>query len=92
MVNREPPQEYQVDSDKRVRKFLKRHPDLAEKWPSIRDSLAQRPHTGTHITHLKGQFHCSRRWRVDPYRILFDIDNSAQRVYVFDADTRQNIY
>jgi mRNA interferase RelE/StbE len=93
MVNREPdPQAFQVESDKRVRKFLNRHPDLAEKWPDIREYLTQQPHTGTHITHLKGQYQCSRRWRFDPYRILFDIDNSARRVYVFDADTRQNIY
>ena len=83
---------YAVTLHKQVEKFLRKHPDLREKWSDIEKTLVYRPLVGPQITHLKGELFCSRRWRVDPYRVLYDVDEDGHVVFVFRADTRGDIY
>jgi mRNA-degrading endonuclease RelE of RelBE toxin-antitoxin system len=84
--------EYRVLLHRRVRKFLRQHPEFRERWEEIVVALSLRPKEGPRITHLKGQFHCSRRWRADPFRVLYDVYDNDREVNVYDADTRGDIY
>jgi mRNA-degrading endonuclease RelE of RelBE toxin-antitoxin system len=87
------PQHYRIEPNNRVLQFLKKHVEFAEKqWPRIVQALAIRPYQGSQITHLKGQLHCSRRWRAGIFRVLYDVSDEDKVVYVFDAGERRDIY
>ena len=86
------PDAYQVNVHQRAARFINRHPDLKDRIDGIRQHLALNPHAGPRITHLKGRFHCCRRWRESDYRILYDIIEDDRMVTIFDADNRGQIY
>ena len=84
---------YEVNIGNRARKFIRRHPDLKAQWDNeILQSLVARPLLGPRITHMKGNLHCSRRWKTGTFRILYDVYNDDRFVDVFDADIRGDIY
>ena len=83
---------YEVVFERRAIRFVNRHPELTDRFIEISDYLAQRPHSGPRITHLKGRFQCCRRWREGDYRPLYDIIEDGLLVTVFDADNRGQIY
>ena len=87
------PDTYHVEAGNRVRRFLRRHPDLNAQWQSqILNALITRPLQGPQIVHMKGRFSCSRRWRVGTYRILYDVNEEGHRIRVYDVDVRGDIY
>ena len=84
---------YRIEVGNRARRFLRRHHELRAEWEGqIRDQLAASPLSGPKITHLKGRFHCNRRWRESGYRILYEVVEDDRLIRVFDADTRGDIY
>ena len=84
---------YRVELKSRVTKFFRNHPDLREQWDSaICHAVSIDPHQGPTIRHMKGQYHCSRRWRAGDYRLLYDIHEDDRVVHVFDAGNRGDIY
>ena len=75
-----------------VRRFLRRHRDLADEIGDIRSHLALRPYRGPKIEHLKARYQCSRRWRTSGYRLLYEIIEPASIVHIFHADVRGDVY
>ena len=86
------PFDVQICIPRRARKFLKNHLELQDALPGIKDQLARQPRRGTHIKHLKAQYHCARRWEENSYRILYSIHDVEQIVAIFDVGPRPNIY
>ncbi len=84
--------QYQVILLPRAARFIDRRPDLEARINAMRQYLSVNPYAGPRITHLKGRFHCSRRWREGDYRILHDIIEDDRVVEVYDADNRGQIY
>ena len=84
--------QYQVIVLPRAARFIDCHPDLEARVNGILQYLPVNPYTGTRIAHLKGRFHCRRRWREGDYRILYDIIEDDQAVEIFDADNRGQTY
>ena len=84
--------QYQVILLPRAARFIGRHPDSEARINAMRQYLSVNPYAGPRITHLKGRFHCRRRWREGDYRILYDIIENDQVVEIFDADNRGQIY
>ena len=84
--------QYQVIMLPRAARFIDRRPDLEVRVNGILQYLSVNPYAGPRITHLKGRFHCRRRWREGDYRILYDIIKDDRVVEVFDADNRGQIY
>lgn len=83
---------YEVREHRRVKRFLRRHPEFAGEMEDIRSALSARPHRGPRVTHLKPPLLCSRRWRTAGYRLLYDILEDNGVVHIFDADVRGDIY
>ena len=84
---------FTVNVGNRARKFIRRRQDLQAQWEEeILQELERRPLEGPRIAHLKGQYHCSRRWRTGTYRILYDVYSAERAVDVFDADVRGDSY
>ena len=83
---------YEVELDRRVRKFLKAHPDWSDRVLKISAEIAIRPYVGPKIDHMKGRYHCSHRWAEGSFRFLYDIDDQTRTIYLFDAGPRGDIY
>ena len=75
-----------------VRKFLRTHPDLDDKWYEIVDQIRQSPRLGAHIDHLKAPWLCSYRWDEGSYRIKYDVDDKDEEIYFYDANSRGDVY
>ncbi len=87
------PELYRIEVGRRAERFFNRHRELAAEWESlIRPTLCTTPYRSVRISHLKGQYYCSRRWRTGNYRILYDVVEEEMVVRVFDADNRGDVY
>ncbi|OGO47800.1 MAG: hypothetical protein A2W34_04255 [Chloroflexi bacterium RBG_16_64_32] len=87
--------DYRVEQHKRVKKFIRKHTDLNDRWPEIESVLAGSPrgHQGDDtIVHLKANLLCNYRWREGSYRLLFEVDDETKTVLIFDADSRGQVY
>ena len=84
--------DYRITIHRAVRKFLRTHPDLADKWDSIVSQIQASPRMGTHIDHLKAPWFCSHRWDEGTYRIKFDIIEDDREIYFYDANNRGDVY
>ena len=84
--------QYQVTVHPRAARFINRHPGLEARVNGVLQYLSMNPYAGSRIIHLKGRFHCRRRWREGDYRILCDIIEDYRVVEIFDADNRGRIY
>lgn len=83
---------YKVSLHRAVRKFLRNHPDLAEKWEGIVSQIQTSPRTGAHIDHLKGEWLCSYRWDEGSYRVKYEVDDKNVELYFYDANNRGDAY
>ncbi len=84
---------YRLEVGNRARRFLRNHQELNVQWESgIREAIAADPLNLARSAHLKGRFHCSRRWRTGSYRILYEVVEDDRLIRVFDADVRGDIY
>lgn len=84
-----------VHRHRSVDRFLDRHPELLERWPDIESELATNPYgrSGSdRIVHLKGRFQCNFRLREGDYRFLYEVLENEQVVWVYDADSRGQVY
>ena len=87
--------DYRVEQHRRVKKFIRKHTDLNDRWPEIESVLADSPrgHQGDDtIVHLKANLLCNYRWREGSYRLLFEVDDETKTVLIFDADSRGQVY
>ena len=87
--------DYRVEQHKRVKKFIRKHTDLNDRWPEIESVLADSPrgYQGDDtIVHLKANLLCNYRWREGSYRLLFEVDDETKTVLIFDADSRGQVY
>ena len=75
-----------------VRKFLRNHPDLADKWEEIVQRIQADPRRGSHIDHLKGPWLCSYRWDEGSYRIKYEVLDNNSELHFYDANNRGDVY
>lgn len=90
--NHDPTLAYEVTLHRAVRKYLRTHPDLDDKWSGIVDRIQRSPRLGSHIDHLKGDWRCSYRWDEGSYRIKYDVNDNEGEIYVYDANNRGDVY
>lgn len=95
--NASPPQAapYSVQRAKKVDKYLGRHTDLRRQWPQVQSALSDNPYArqgSDVIVHLRGDLLCNYRWRQGDYRFLYEVHNDARVVWVFDVDSRGQVY
>ena len=83
---------YEVDVNRNVARFLRRHPDLRSKWDDIVHRVLSNPRRGPHIDHLKGVWNCSYRWNEGTYRIKYEVLPETGEIYFYDANTRGDVY
>ena len=84
--------DYQIRLHHAVRKFLRTHPDLEDKWDGIVGQIQQNPRIGPHIDHLKAPWFCSYRWDEGSYRIKYDVDDQDDEIHFYDANSRGDVY
>lgn len=75
-----------------VRKFLRRHPALAQQWPHIESQVCENPTLSGHSDHLKGIWHCDYRWEEGSYRIKYEILEDRRVIHFYDASLRGQAY
>ena len=80
--------DYRVTLHRSVRRFLRSHPDLQEKWDEIVNQIRSNPRAGRHIDHLKGPWNCSYRWDEGSYRIKYEVLDSEAELHFYDANNR----
>lgn len=83
---------YKVSLHRAVRKFLRSHPDLSERWEGIVSQIQTSPRVGSHIDHLKGVWLCSYRWDEGSYRVKYEVDDQNVELYFYDANNRGDVY
>ncbi len=83
---------YKVSLHRAVRKFLRNHPDLSERWEGIVSQIQTSPRVGSHIDHLKGAWLCSYRWDEGSYRVKYEVDDKNVELYFYDANNRGDVY
>ena len=83
---------YQVRLHRSVRKFLRTHPDLEDKWDDIVGHIQRSPRIGGHIDHLKSPWFCSYRWDEGSYRIKYDVHDDEEEIHFYDANSRGDVY
>ena len=79
---------------RRARKFLKKHPELQERFAQIIDDLTQdpfAPHLAYH--HLGGKFKGVQAISItDSYRITLTIAISDQEIILLDVGSHEEVY
>lgn len=83
---------YRVTVHPEVKRYLRRHQGLKAKWNEIVVEILQSPERGPHIDHLKGDWHCSYRWKEGTYRIKYEVLEEFEEIHFYDAGTRGDIY
>ena len=83
---------YQVRIHRAVRRFLRSHRDLEDKWAEIVDQVLSSPRLGPHIDHLKSPWFCSYRWDEGSYRIKYDVHDDDNEIHFYDANSRGDVY
>ena len=83
---------YEIELHRSVRRFFRRHQELAATWDGIRIRISESPRQGAHINHLKGRWHCNYRWRQGDYRFLYEVIDREGVVHVYHAGARGDVY
>ena len=83
---------YDVELHRSVRRFLRRHHELAAIWDEISSRISESPRQGGRINHLKGRWHCNYRWRQGDYRLLYEVIDGENVVHVYHAGARGDVY
>jgi mRNA-degrading endonuclease RelE of RelBE toxin-antitoxin system len=83
---------YKVQVVPKVMKFIQRNPELRRLWEERRPHLLESPRLGQGIRHLREQFHCNYRIRLDVWRLLYEVDDESGVVRLYRARARDNAY
>ena len=83
---------YDIELHRSVRRFLRRHGELASRWGDIARRISESPRRGARINHLKGRWHCNYRWREGDYRILYEVIDGENVVHIYHAGVRGDVY
>ena len=68
------------------------HPDLHDRWEVILSQIRSHPRLGPRIDHLKGELHCSYRWKEGNYRIKYEVLDAESEIHFYDANNRGDVY
>ena len=83
---------YKLELDKKVRKFLKTHPDIATRFFYVMKELTKNPYTSLlDIKKLAGSVN-HYRLRIWKYRFLYEVRENEILIYFYKADSRWNVY
>lgn len=83
---------YNIQTHKRVDKFLAKHPDLKISFFSKFETIAQSPFKNNCDTKtLQGKKN-HYRLRIGKYRFLYTLIDTNILIYIYDADSRGDIY
>ena len=84
---------FEVRLETQPKKFIKKHSNFQDSIVTIGQYLEHNPFAGSRIRHLKGRYHCSRRWREGDYRLLYTVDNKRREIIIYRIDRRaKDIY
>lgn len=87
------PHSYKIEIHKQVKKFLKKHQELAKAWEEdIKLHLTVSPKQGDSIGHMKAKLHCNHRWATPQYRVLYTVFDECRVIRVFRAGNRGDVY
>lgn len=84
--------DYEITVHRTVRRFLRNHRDLGNKWDDIVRQILLSPRQGSHIDHLKGIWFCSYRWDEGSYRIKYEVLDADSEIHFYDANNRGDVY
>jgi mRNA interferase RelE/StbE len=74
-------------------KFYRKSEDiLKERVADAIDVIARNPHLGSHIKKLKGDLKHMHRFRVGDLRILYEIDDAQETVWIKTIEWRGSAY
>ena len=76
----------------KVMRFIQRNPELRRLWEERRPHLLESPRLGQGIRHLREQFSCNYRLRLDDWRILYEVDEQHEAILVYRARLRDHAY
>lgn len=65
---------------------------LAKKLARCFQQLEREPRRHNAIKLLAGAFKGFRRYRIGPWRVVYEIDDAAQRVHVLSVAHRREVY
>ena len=83
---------YLIQTHKRVDKFITKHPEISHSFFKKFEKIAQNLFENTcDIKPLKGKKN-AYRLRIGKYRFLYTIIEKEIHIYVYDADSRGDIY
>lgn len=83
---------YEFEYHGSVQKYFRRNRQFAERWESLTESLSESPYAASNVTHLKGPLHCSYRKQIGDYRVIYDVDDTAMVIRVYEAGRRGGMY
>lgn len=73
--------------------FCHRYPEMRERFIEALAELCADPVSRPPaVSHLKGQYHCSRRKRFGSFRIRYDFDPGNQLIRLLEVGPRSNVY
>ena len=84
---------YTIETGKEVRKFLVKHPEIAERYVDKTVVIQNNPHhpEGVDVKPYIGHpWHY--RMRIGKYRFLYEVIDDQVLIYFYDADSRGDIY
>lgn len=83
---------YLVTTSKKVDKFLFRHAEIAKRYTRVISYLRENPFSPfvdwKKMKGLENQF----RFRIGKYRFLYTVKEEKILIFVYDADSRGDIY
>ena len=83
---------YRIKTHKTVDKFLQRHPEVVPRFFKHFEKIAESPFFNTcDIKLLMGEKN-HYRLRIGKYRFLYEIIDDQILIYVYDGDSRGDIY
>ena len=83
---------YQFNTHKRVDKFLAKHPDISQKFALSMKEIITNPFQNSCDTKVLKGLKNHYRLRVGKYRFLYEIIEEKIFIYIYDADSRGDIY
>ncbi len=83
---------YGLTMHQNVRKFLRKHTDIAPKIVEKLEILAQNPYDNTLDIAKLQSYENHYRLRIGKYRLLYEIIETQILIYAYDIDSRGDIY
>ncbi len=84
---------YTVQTSKEVKKFLIKHPDIAERFVEKSERIELNPRNPEWADVKPYIWHPENyRLRIGKYRFLYEVIDDRVLIYFYDADSRGDIY